>query len=169
MPASDDDPLEPDGRRLAFTRTELLRARGYPDEIVNGHATPDAVEPAPPSSPDISTCRQCGAELAGPASRVWCSDKCRRRYRTLHQAPPSGSAPTKPTAGHDGLSGPTISTEPPTGHLLPTGPAGVRRTGRHAGGTDIAGLVAAVLAQPWREITVALDGMTITLATHPEP
>jgi hypothetical protein len=145
----DDDPLEPDGSRATWTRTELLKARGYPDDIVNGHATPESVTTVtePPSAlaegeAVPSTCRQCGTELTGPPSRVWCSDRCRRRYRTEHETPRQRPALTAPT---------NEDTDP----CLHTG---------EPARPDLAALLCAVLDQPWQEISILLEGVSVTVA-----
>jgi hypothetical protein len=163
MPTDDDD--RPDGQRLAWTREQLLRARGYSDEVIAGHATTNGVtalaESDPPASPG-PVCRQCGTQLDGPVSRRWCSDKCRRRWRTEHEPPrqrsPDGTVDTKPLSVDQ-------SPAPEPAVSVNTKPLSV--DAERATGIDV--VVAALLERPWAELVVRLDGVTVTVVREDRP
>ena len=136
-----------------WTRAQLLRARGYPDEVVNGNGRPDTASPsvaAPPGetpeavpAPTSSVCRQCAAPLEGPASKVWCSDRCRRRWRTEHE-PARPSAPAKAATVDDG------------------------RAGQPSEASDVLQLLALLMqGGGWSEITVTLDQITVRVTRRP--
>jgi hypothetical protein len=133
MAPDDDD--RPDGQRLAFTRSQLLQARGYSPEIVNGHTTtpePAKPEPAEAVSP---TCRRCGVGVSD--RRTWCSEECRRKFRTEHEPAPER----------------TRTTKPPEPVLVPSG--------SRQPDTDV---LSALLAQPWVSVSVELVEMTVTVS-----
>jgi hypothetical protein len=108
-----DDETGKGAREDAPTRSEILRSRGYPEEVINGNgsaaaasgsqvsrdlanaSTPsrdqeqgdDSLAFASPSEFPTRTCQGCGTAINGQPSKVWCSEPCRRRARRSHAAP----------------------------------------------------------------------------------
>lgn len=78
-----------DGRWDTETRTSLLTARGYPDDVIAGNGNGVEASPTPPrdeASP-LRTCRGCAMPLSGAPSKRWCSNACRKRHEKAQVGP----------------------------------------------------------------------------------
>ena len=139
-----------------FPQTDTLTAEQYHrlrDGPTDNGAHVEAIEPVP--APPERACRGCGGRLpdGAVATKVWCSDKCRRRDRTGREAQGRRSGRAKPA---DVTAGPPAAREVDLKSARPLPISGV------------GGLVAGLVARPdWTEVTITFDGFMVTVTARP--